>query len=173
MEIFKKLIIIQWIDLRVGKILEAKKHPDADSLYVETIDFGEETGPRTVVSGLAKYIPLEDLQGKLIVGVCNLKPSKLRGILSQAMVLAASNEDHTKVEIVEPSSSCVPGDRIEVEGFDSLPDVQLNPKHKVWEKVQVGLKTNNEGIATYKGNKLQTSSGSICSVISLTNASIA
>ena len=48
------------LDLRVGRIVEAKKHPDADALYVETIDFGEEK-PRTVVSGLVKHVPLEQV----------------------------------------------------------------------------------------------------------------
>jgi tRNA-binding EMAP/Myf-like protein len=49
------------LDIRVGLITEAKKHPDADSLYVEEIDVGEST-TRTVVSGLVKYIPLEEMQ---------------------------------------------------------------------------------------------------------------
>jgi len=66
------------------------QHPDADSLYVETIDFGEESGPRTVVSGLAGLVPLETMQNKMVVCVCNLKPQKMRGVESQAMVLCAS-----------------------------------------------------------------------------------
>lgn len=48
------------LDLRVGRIIEAKKHPDADALYVEIIDLGEEK-PRTVVSGLVKFVPLEQV----------------------------------------------------------------------------------------------------------------
>jgi tRNA-binding EMAP/Myf-like protein len=47
------------LDFRVGRILEARKHPDADSLYVEIIDLGEEK-PRTVVSGLVRFVPLEE-----------------------------------------------------------------------------------------------------------------
>ena len=46
----------------MGKIVSAEKHPDADALYVEQIDLGEEGGPRTIVSGLANYIPLGDMQ---------------------------------------------------------------------------------------------------------------
>ena len=49
------------LDIRVGLITKAEKHPDADSLYVEEIDVGEEA-PRTVVSGLVRYIPLEEMQ---------------------------------------------------------------------------------------------------------------
>jgi len=61
------------IDLRVGKVLEIEQHPDADSLYVEKIDVGE-AEPRTVCSGLVKYMKKEDILGKSIIVVCNLKP---------------------------------------------------------------------------------------------------
>ena len=54
-------ISITRLDIRVGKIIKAQKHPDADSLYVEEIDVGE-AQPRIVVSGLVKYIPLEEMQ---------------------------------------------------------------------------------------------------------------
>ena len=54
-------LTISRLDIRVGVIMEVQKHPDADSLYVEKIDVGEEQ-PRTVVSGLVKHIPLEEMQ---------------------------------------------------------------------------------------------------------------
>ena len=50
------------MDIRVGRIVSCEKHPDADSLYVEQIDIGEAEGPRTIVSGLVQYVPLEDMQ---------------------------------------------------------------------------------------------------------------
>jgi tRNA-binding EMAP/Myf-like protein len=50
------------LDIRVGKILKAWKHPEADSLYVEEVDVGETEGPRTICSGLVKYVPEEELQ---------------------------------------------------------------------------------------------------------------
>ncbi|EOY05214.1 Methionine--tRNA ligase / methionyl-tRNA synthetase / MetRS, putative isoform 3, partial [Theobroma cacao] len=65
-------ITITRLDIRVGKIVKAQKHPDADSLYVEEIDVGE-AHPRTVVSGLVKYIPLEEMQNRLVCVLCNLK----------------------------------------------------------------------------------------------------
>lgn len=49
------------LDLRIGRIITAEKHPDADSLYVEQVDVGE-AAPRTVVSGLVKHIPLDQVQ---------------------------------------------------------------------------------------------------------------
>ena len=94
------------IDLRVGLIRKAEKHPDADSLYVSQIDVGEEK-VRIVCSGLVKYIPLEEMQNRYVVCVCNLKEVKMRGITSQAMVLAASepvegDAEKEKVELVIP-----------------------------------------------------------------------
>merc|ERR1712241_91472 len=87
------------LDLRVGHFRKASKHPDADALYVEEIDCGEEE-PRTVISGLVKFIPEPEMQDRLVVVLCNLKPSKMRGILSEAMVMCASTPD--KVGILAP-----------------------------------------------------------------------
>ena len=58
----------------VGKVVSVKKHPDADSLYVEQIDVGEEK-PREVVSGLVRYMREEDINGKTILVLKNLKPA--------------------------------------------------------------------------------------------------
>eukprot|EP00268_Persea_americana_P037480 TRINITY_DN3710_c0_g1_i12.p1 TRINITY_DN3710_c0_g1~~TRINITY_DN3710_c0_g1_i12.p1 ORF type:complete len:749 (+),score=126.31 TRINITY_DN3710_c0_g1_i12:1066-3312(+) len=85
-------ISVSRLDIRVGLIKKVQKHPDADSLYVEEIDVGEES-PRTVVSGLVKYIPLEEMQNRRVCVLCNLKPVTMRGIKSQAMVLVASNDN--------------------------------------------------------------------------------
>lgn len=65
------------------------QHPDADSLYLEKIDVGE-AEPRTVVSGLVAYVSQEELQDRMVLLLCNLKPQKMRGIESQAMLLCAS-----------------------------------------------------------------------------------
>lgn len=77
------------LDIRVGRIVEVSRHPDADSLYVEKIDLGEEN-PRTVVSGLVKFVPIEQMKDRLVVVLCNLKPAKMRGVESAGMVLCAS-----------------------------------------------------------------------------------
>lgn len=77
------------LDIRVGKIVEVTKHPDADALYVEKIDLGEPT-PRTIVSGLVNFIPIDQMQDRMVVVLCNLKPAKMRGVESQGMVLCAS-----------------------------------------------------------------------------------
>ncbi|XP_025195946.1 aminoacyl tRNA synthase complex-interacting multifunctional protein 1 [Melanaphis sacchari] len=132
------------LDLRVGKILNASKHPNADALYVETIDVGEEK-PRNVVSGLVKFVPLEAMSNRMVVLLCNLKPSKIRGVLSEAMVMCASSPEN--VEILEPPTGSVPGDHINVNGYTRSPDKVL----KVFEEIALDLKTDENLQATYKG----------------------
>ncbi|NXQ63085.1 AIMP1 protein, partial [Anthoscopus minutus] len=109
-----KPVDVSRLDLRVGCIITAEKHPDADTLYVEQVDVGE-ASPRTVVSGLVKHVPLEKMQNRMAVLLCNLKPAKMRGVVSQAMVMCASSPE--KVEILAPPPGAVPGDRITFEGF--------------------------------------------------------
>ncbi|XP_057683741.1 tyrosine--tRNA ligase, cytoplasmic-like [Corythoichthys intestinalis] len=150
------------LDIRVGKIVNVEKHPDADSLYLEKIDIGE-AEPRTVVSGLVAYISQEDLQDRMVLVLCNLKPQKMRGIESQAMLLCASIEgDPRRVEPLDPPEGSSPGDRVFVEGHEAgKPDEKLNPKKKVWEKLQVDLKISEECTAQWKDNLLMTKLGQI------------
>jgi aminoacyl tRNA synthase complex-interacting multifunctional protein 1 len=136
------------IDLRVGKIVEVGLHPDADSLYLEQIDLNE-SKPRTVISGLVKHIKLEDMKDRMVVVMCNLKPAKMRGILSEGMVMCASSPE--KVEILSPPAGAVPGDLVHCEGYNRNPDAQLNPKKKIFETVAPDLMTNGELAACYKG----------------------
>ncbi|ODQ65713.1 hypothetical protein NADFUDRAFT_82696, partial [Nadsonia fulvescens var. elongata DSM 6958] len=112
------------IDFRVGHIQKAIKHPDADSLYVSTIDMGDEEGPRTVCSGLVKYFPIEAMQGRMVVVVANLKPVNMRGIKSTAMVLCASDEN--TVQFVNPPAGAKAGDKVFFESYDGVPEKQLN-----------------------------------------------
>ncbi len=79
------------VELKVGTIISAEKHPKADRLLVEQIDLGNET--RQIVSGIAKSFKPEEVIGKKVVVVTNLKPVKLRGVESQGMILCASTED--------------------------------------------------------------------------------
>jgi len=80
------------VKLRAGKILAASPHPNADKLLVLSVDIGEER-PRQIVAGIAaKYAP-ETLVGKQVVVVINLKPAKLRGAMSEGMLLAAGGKE--------------------------------------------------------------------------------
>lgn len=148
------------LDFRVGKILSVKLHPDADTLYVEEVDIGEEGGPRTVCSGLVQSIPMEQLQDRMVVMMCNLKPVKMRGIVSQAMVMCACTPEKTEALDPPPGSSI--GDRIVFEGYPGEPDALLNPKKKVWETVQPDLLTDDECVATYKGSPFMVLGKGVC-----------
>jgi methionyl-tRNA synthetase len=79
------------IDLRVAEVLEAEKVKKADKLLKLKLKVGTEE--KTVVAGIAKHYEPDNLVGKKIAYVANLKPAKLRGILSQGMILAASNDE--------------------------------------------------------------------------------
>ena len=96
------LITIDELDkvkLNVGKILEAKRVEGANKLYCLSVDLGSET--RTIVSGLVPYYAEEELVGKNVVVVTNLKPAKLRGIESNGMLLAAGDGDVVKLITVD------------------------------------------------------------------------
>jgi len=77
------------VELRVGEVLTAERIPKADKLLLITVDIGEEK-PRQILAGIAQYYEPEQLIGRKIVVVANLKPRKLRGYESQGMLLAAS-----------------------------------------------------------------------------------
>ena len=97
------------IDLRIGKVLEVKKHPRADKLLVFKIQLGEEI--RQIVSGIAKYYSPEELVGKNVVVVANLKPIKLRGEESQGMILSAADEK--KLSVITTLSGIDSGAKVE------------------------------------------------------------
>lgn len=67
---------VRKLDFRIGKIIDINRHPDADTLYVEKIDCGEQN-PRTVVSGLVNYVPIEEMRDRIVMVLCNLKPVKV------------------------------------------------------------------------------------------------
>ena len=87
------------VELKVGTIVSCEKHPKADRLLVEQIDLGDET--RQIVSGIAKYYQPEDLVGKQVVVVTNLKPVKLRGVESNGMILCADDKKHLSIVSVD------------------------------------------------------------------------
>lgn len=153
------------IDLRVGHIIKAVPHPNADSLYVSTVACGDSPDSpntsmhenqvvRTVCSGLNGLIPLSEMQNRKIVAVCNLKPVTMRGIKSAAMVLAASHRvapgeeaaHNGPLELVQVPADAIAGERIYFEGWEEgEPEAVLNPKKKIWETLQPGF-TTTEGL---------------------------
>ena len=98
------------VQLKVGTIVESEKVPKADKLLCSKVDLGEGS-PRTIVSGIAKYYTPEEMVGKQVVVVTNLKPVKLRGIESQGMVLCAS-DDEGNLTLISPATKMKSGSEI-------------------------------------------------------------
>ncbi len=98
------------IKLRVGRVLEASVHPNADKLLVLTVDLGDEQ--RQIVAGLKAFYDPQSLVGKNLIIVANLAPRKMRGLESQGMLLAASTDDHSQVIIVTTDADIAPGSAV-------------------------------------------------------------
>ncbi len=126
------------VDLRVGKVIEVFPHPKADKLLILKVDFGSEK--RQIVAGIKKYYSEEELKGKKIVVVFNLKPAKLRGEKSNGMLLAASSENDVGVLTVDGNL----GDMVRPEGIEFDGTEQIDIEHFL----KVNLVGKN-GIAYY------------------------
>lgn len=158
-------VSVSLLNIQVGLIRKAWKHPSADSLLVEEIDVGEAKA-RQVVSGLAKYCSPDELTNRRVVLITNVKPGKLRDVVSEGLVLCASNEGPTTVEPLLPPEGAKIGERISFSGIDGKPEDVLNPKKKQLEKITPHLFTDDKGVATYKGIPFMTSGGPCTSSIS-------
>lgn len=99
------------VDLRVAEIKNVEDIEGADKLYKLSLDVGE-LGERVICAGIKEHYSKNDLQGMKIVIVANLAPRKLRGIESQGMLLAAVNDEHSKVLLVSPGDSADPGMKV-------------------------------------------------------------
>lgn len=156
------------LDIRVGRILRAWRHEEADSLYVEEVDVGE-AEPRIICSGLVKYVPLDHLQERSVIVLANLKPRNMRGVKSNGMLMAASDASHENVELLEPPEGSVPGERIwfgSADEKDNLPDVATPnqvAKKKIWELVQPHLKTDGACVAALGTHCMRASTGVVVS----------
>ena len=159
------------LDIRVGRITKVWTHEEADKLYCEEIDVGEDE-PRQIASGLRPYLKEEDLDGRMVLVLCNLKARKLAGFPSHGMVLCASNEDHTDVKLVSVPVDAKIGERVTVPGFD-FEGEEATPfaenkigKKKVFEKLSPFLKTSEFGVPEFAGRPILTSAGVCTSPIS-------
>ena len=99
-------------ELRVARVIEARDHPNADRLLVMRIDLGDEE--RQIVGGIVGHYELEELAGKPIVVVANLAHAKLRGEVSQGMLLASENEEGRLGLLLAPEAT--PGTELRVSG---------------------------------------------------------
>ncbi|MBD3163662.1 methionine--tRNA ligase [Candidatus Woesearchaeota archaeon] len=134
------------LNLRVAEIMQAENHPDADKLYILKVDLGAEK--RQLVAGLKSHYKKEELKGKKIVVVSNLKPAKLRGIKSEGMLLAAEDRENVGLLTVDAK----PGTGITVENHTTL-----SSQIKYGDFTRVKLKAVH-GKAFFKGIPLKAGS---------------
>jgi len=99
------------LDLRVGKILDVKDHPNANKLYLLNVDLGK-LGKRNLVAGLREHYKPEELNGKLCIVFLNLEPATIRGVQSEGMILASVSEDRKKIFIIAPEKKIELGSKI-------------------------------------------------------------
>ncbi|MCX6706515.1 MAG: methionine--tRNA ligase [Candidatus Woesearchaeota archaeon] len=145
---------LSMVDLRVAKVLEAKKHPQADKLIMLQIDTG--TDRRQILAGLAAYYQPEELVGKNIVIIKNLKPAKLRGEVSAGMLLAGGDGDVHKVIQAQKSK---PGDKVFINGIEPMPENEMK-EITIEDFAKIKLVVENKRVK-YKGESLRTSNEEI------------
>ncbi len=145
------------IDIRIGKVLSVEKHSNAEALFIEQIDIGEEK-PRTVCSGLVGKVEESVINGALVLVMVNLKPGNMRGVSSEGMLMCATDSNSTdekkKVELLIMPADAKVGDKIEFEGFPKVEaEKQLNPKR--FAKMIGNFHTDDQGRVTYAGKLLK------------------
>ena len=127
-----------------------------------------------MASGLRDHYTLEEMQGRLVIVVCNLKDAKMKGFVSQGMVLAVKSADG-KVELVSPPDDAKEGDLIDCEGVPrdgpAWPSSTVKNK-KIWEAMSALLHTSEDGVPCWGEHPLTTSSGGWCKVSSIANSPI-
>mmetsp|Transcript_104251 Transcript_104251/g.331484 ORF Transcript_104251/g.331484 Transcript_104251/m.331484 type:complete len:857 (-) Transcript_104251:51-2621(-) len=163
------------LDIRVGHVVKAWHHPDAERLFVEEIDIGEASGPRQIVSGLREHYKLEEFQGRKLLVVANMKPAKLVGVVSSGMVLCAKNPETKVVELLDVPEGLAVGQRVlpqdVPETWEPLAP-EATKKQKVWETVAKDLRTNGDRVACFGGAPLTAAGGAQFLAPTLPNAEI-
>jgi len=102
------------LDIRVAKVKQIEKHPNADKLYILKVDVGE-NGEKNlqIVTGLVDYYKQDQLKGKNIVVITNLQPATFRGVKSEAMLLATVDKDSNEIVILVPEKDIKVGAKVE------------------------------------------------------------
>ena len=144
------------LDLRVAEIKEVKDHPNADKLYVLKIDLGTEE--RQLLAGLKKHYKIEELDGKHIIVIANLKPRRMRGLESQGMLLAADDKKQKKIVLLEAPNS-KPGSIVFFDGIEPKPKEQV----VIDEFLDLKLKVKNNKVVSelFPNNEMKTESEDI------------
>ena len=158
-------IDVSKLDIRVGVITKAWEHEEADKLFCEEIDIGEDDGARQIASGLREHYNVQDLEGQRVLVLANLKTRKMMGFPSHGMVLCAASSDG-QVRFLEPPADAEIGERVFVEGYDGEPATENQViKKKMLNLIFPDLKTDGNGVATYRDVPLKTSAGPCRSIL--------
>ena len=96
------------MDLRIGEIVSAENHPNADKLYLLKVKVGEDV--RQAVAGIKSSYSLEELKGKKVAVLVNLEPKQIRGQASQCMVLATQSD--SEIILIAPEKDAAVGSKI-------------------------------------------------------------
>lgn len=108
------------LDVRVGVVVKCWNHPDSDKLLCEEIDLGEGT-TRQIASGIRHFYSAEEVQGRKVLVLANLKDRNIAGFKSQGMVLCSVTGNHENVKLAEPPADAKPGDRVKFGDFEGEP----------------------------------------------------
>lgn len=151
------------LDFRVGLVKKCWPHPEAEKLLCEEIDMGNGE-QRQIASGIKAFYKPEEVQGRKVIVLCNLKDRNLVGFKSQGMVICASNSDHTDVKLLEPPAGAQPGDHVSFPGFGLEDELKEGGKRrepassaqvakkKILEKLAPDLKTDSNGVAHWRSS---------------------
>ncbi len=144
------------LDLRVAKVIDVKDHPNADTLYLLLLDVGK-LGKRIIVAGMKPHYSKDEIKGKSIVVVSNLRPANIRGAKSNGMLLAA--EDKKGVcSLLNPGES-TPGSEVFVDGISRKPVTVL--EFDDFKKINMIIGEKQKAI--YNGKILRAEKGDIIS----------
>jgi methionyl-tRNA synthetase len=151
---------VRKLDIRAAEIIDASEHPDAEKLFILKVNAGEE---RQLVAGLRAHYKKEELIGRRILMLFNLKPAKLRGVMSQGMVLAADDESlgGSTVALLEPSKNVPNGTRFTCSLDTNTEEIE----YKDFQKAVIRIATTDIGqIAeiTDGNEKIKLSDGDGC-----------
>ena len=124
------------LDVRVGEVVSVEDHPEAEKLYVLKIDLGEEE-PRQIVTNLKTYYSVDQMMGRKLLVISNLKPAKFRGVRSEGMLMAADDEalGGDKVLLLKPSKDVPNGTRVDCGMECSSSRIEIKHFEKVTIKV--------------------------------------
>jgi len=167
------------LDIRVGVITKCWNHPDSEKLLCEEVDVGDGAGPdgqpivRSIASGIREFYSAEDMVGRHVVVLCNLKERSIAGFKSQGMVMCAVAPEHKDVQLLSPRgmdglSPTTAKVQVLFPGFNAANEPPMQPnqvaKKKIFENLVPNFFASEDGVATWNGTPFTLSNGSVVGV---------